>query len=232
MRHYFASDIHLRLDEPERSTRFAEFVERLSPGEALIIVGDLCDFWYAARQRSHQDNLCPALRALRTFAGAGGELLITVGNHDRWLGPFYARVLGASVVSEPLDVRSGGLRIQAAHGHRTVARFHWKRLLETWLFWRSFELLPAAGARWLDRALMSEKGFRRQEKNERFTARLRRYVASHAEEADLFVFGHVHTRTDEPIGSSRLVILGSWIKSPQYLCVQEGELTVVGEPIP
>ena len=44
---YFASDVHLRLDRPERGRRFARFVGGLEPGvDTLTIVGDLCDFWY------------------------------------------------------------------------------------------------------------------------------------------------------------------------------------------
>ena len=50
MPHYFASDVHLRIDRPDRDRRFRAWLGRLTRDDALVIVGDLCDFWMGARR--------------------------------------------------------------------------------------------------------------------------------------------------------------------------------------
>ena len=52
MAHYFASDVHLRSDRPDRDRRFSDWLGRLTAEDALLIAGDLCDFWMASRQRA------------------------------------------------------------------------------------------------------------------------------------------------------------------------------------
>ncbi len=95
MAHYFASDIHLREDRPDRDQRFRAWVRDLTPADTLVIVGDLCDFWMSARCTEDQLASYPSLRALEEFTRRGGSLEILAGNHDAWLCPFYARALGA-----------------------------------------------------------------------------------------------------------------------------------------
>ena len=87
--HYFASDVHLRNDRPDRDRRFRAWLSRLTRDDSLVIVGDLCDFWMGSR-RTHDDPLrSESLRALAEFRRQGGSLAIMAGNHDEWLCPFY-----------------------------------------------------------------------------------------------------------------------------------------------
>ena len=119
---YFLSDVHLRLDEPDRGRRLARLVDRLGPEDSLTIVGDLCDFWYAARQyRADPMRVRRALAALASFRRRGGSITILAGNHDAWIGPFYERTLGARFLPDTLEVEIQGLRIYLAHGHRLGA---------------------------------------------------------------------------------------------------------------
>ena len=69
---YFLSDVHLRLDQPDRGRRLALLVDRLRAGDSLTIVGDLCDFWYAARQFDADPMACAGLRSLASFRDRGG----------------------------------------------------------------------------------------------------------------------------------------------------------------
>ena len=95
MAHYFASDIHLRADRPERDRRFCNWLERLDPDDQLVIGGDLCDFWMGARRADNELLDSDSLRALAEFRRRGGSLAIMAGNHDTWLCPLYERQLGA-----------------------------------------------------------------------------------------------------------------------------------------
>ncbi len=223
MAHYFASDVHLREDHPERDQRFRRFVEGLSRTDSLVIVGDLCDFWMGARKSDRQLAAYPSLRSLAEFRRAGGSLTILPGNHDYWLQPFYGNVLGATLLPDPADLLVEGLRIRLAHGHLLGARRMWKAAMESRAFFRAFGLLPGPFARPLDRVLCwkNERGLLADE--ERHLAVYRTYAASCRGVADLLVIGHVHRAVDEPGAGARLIVLGGWQHRSSYLRIDESE---------
>lgn len=224
---YFASDIHLRFDEPERGERFAKFVETLSPADALTIAGDLCDFWLSSRQRDRDPNDCPGLSALKRFRERGRALTILLGNHDHWMGPHYERWLGASVVPEPLVIDSHGLRVHAVHGHLLGARKPWKALMEGRAFLETFRALPEPAARLLEDRLKNTNDRNLARTHARHLSVYREYAAAHQHDADLILFGHVHERFDEPIGRSRLIVLGDWFTGQSYLKIDGDGARVV-----
>ncbi len=151
--HYFASDVHLRHDRPDRDRRFHAWMGRLTGNDALVIAGDLCDFWMGSRRRQADPLKSPSLRALIEFRQNGGSLSIMAGNHDEWLSPFYEDKLGASIIVEPYDMTVHGLRIKLVHGHRLGARRAWKALMEGRAFFEAFGYVPHPIATTLDRIL-------------------------------------------------------------------------------
>jgi UDP-2,3-diacylglucosamine hydrolase len=217
--HYFASDVHLKFDHPERDRRFAAFVSQLQQDDALWIAGDLCDFAMGARHSPDELLRCDSLQALARFRRAGGQLFIMVGNHDVWLAPFYAGRLGASMITEPFDLVSHGLRIRIVHGHRLGARRPWKAWLESRAFWTAFSRLPRPIANQLDLALTwrNERGFGADE--ERHLRVYREYAALCRGSADLVVVGHVHRAVDDAGTHPRLVVLGGWQHRGSFLRV-------------
>jgi UDP-2,3-diacylglucosamine hydrolase len=231
---YFASDMHLRLDRPERSGRLARWVDGLDPVDELYLVGDVCDFWFATRQRRGDPLACPGLRALAGFRARGGMLTILPGNHDHWLGRFYETVLGARFVSEPLLVEAHNLRIQLNHGHRTGGRAPWKFVMESLSFFQAFERLPAAVANRLDRMLETSNDLHRERDERRVMPRFRRHAEEVGQDADIVVFGHIHTPLDDARTSPRLVILGGWHTRTSYLKIddQGARLIVAHDSIP
>ncbi len=219
MAHYFASDVHLRADHPERDRRFSAWVGRLTPADHLVIVGDLCDFWMAARRGEDPLTGCPSLRALAEFRRQGGSLAVMAGNHDEWLCPAYARELGAEILTEPQDLTIHGLRIRLVHGHRLGARRLWKAGMESRGFFHLFGRLPGPVARGLDRLLTwkNQRGLLADE--ERHLRVYRAYAAACRDVADLVVIGHVHRPVDEPQCRPRLIVLGGWQCHSSYLCI-------------
>ena len=123
---YLASDIHLRMDRPERARRFARWVRQLEDDASLLVAGDLCDFWMVARQREKELMESEGLGALADFRARGGSLAILPGNHDLWICPFYERTLGATLLREPYDTTIPGCRLHVVHGHLLGARRKWK----------------------------------------------------------------------------------------------------------
>ena len=72
---YLASDVHLRLDRPERGRRFARWVRSLEPDASLLILGDLADFWLGTRCSEAERLGCDGLRVLADFVRRGGTPL-------------------------------------------------------------------------------------------------------------------------------------------------------------
>jgi UDP-2,3-diacylglucosamine hydrolase len=219
--HYFASDVHLREDHPERGSRFLTWLDRLTPDDHLTIVGDLCDFWMAARCSEPELACHPCLAALAEFRRRGGSLTIMPGNHDAWICPFYHRDLGARIVAEPFDLVVHGLRVRLVHGHRLGAGKPWKAGLEGRAFFRVFGLLPGPIARPLDHVLAWKNDRARAVDEERHLSVYRCYAARCRDMADLVVIGHVHQPVDEPARTPRLVVLGGWQHQQSYLMIDE-----------
>nr|WP_303652560.1 UDP-2,3-diacylglucosamine diphosphatase [Paludisphaera mucosa] len=210
------SDVHLREDRPERGRRLVQFVERLAPGDRLLIAGDLCDFWMGSRGTPEDLAKDETLRALIAFREAGGSLTILPGNHDLWLVPFYERTLGATILSEPALVESHGLRLHIVHGHLLGARRKWKAAMESREFFRSFGALPHTAARALDVVLEAKNRRGLAADEQRHLAVFREYADHLQDGADIVVFGHVHRAVDLP-GRPRLVVLGGWQNRVSYL---------------
>ena len=221
MADYFLSDVHLRLDHPERGERLAKLVDRLAPTDRLTIVGDLCDFWFAARQINGDPRRCRGLRALVDFRERGGSITVLAGNHDASMGRFFERTLGATFEPNRIERTIGGQRTLITHGHRLGARTLWKAGLESGAFLFAFRRLPGAVADRLDRQLQATNDSHQAEFDARGLAVYREVAHRLAERYDLLILGHVHYPLDERIGSARLVILGGWQTGTAYLVVDD-----------
>lgn len=222
MAHYFASDVHLREDHPERDARFRSWLGGLGPSDALWIIGDLCDFWMGSRASTRRLAEYPSLAALADFRRRGGALAVMAGNHDTWLCRFYERALGAEILQEPADRVIHGWRVRMVHGHRLGARRLWKAGMESRAFFFAFGCLPEPIGRPLDRVLCwkNERGLLADE--ERHLRVYREYAATCRDRADLLVIGHVHRAVDEcGTDGPRLIVLGGWQYRSSYLTIDQ-----------
>jgi UDP-2,3-diacylglucosamine hydrolase len=229
---YFLSDVHLRLDQPDRGQRLSRLVDRLGAEDRLTIVGDLCDFWFAARQMDADPMNCEGLRSLADFRGRGGNITILAGNHDAWIGPFYERILGATFLPDRLETVVQGLKLQIAHGHRLGAHTPWKTVLKSRAFFEAFRRVPkpladALGAQLKRTNLKNQEAFDR-----RGLAVYRKYASTLIEPFDLVILGHVHSPLDTQTEQPRLVVLGGWYHHSSYLVLKEGSASHVVEIAP
>lgn len=216
MSDYFLSDVHLRDDRPERGRRLVRFLQRIKPGEdRLIIAGDLCDFWMGSRKSSEELARDEALSHLAEYREAGGSLSILPGNHDRWLVPFYETSLRATILTDPYEMESYGLKIHIVHGHLLGARRLWKAAMESREFFQLFGAMPTSTAKPLDN-LLESRNRRGLEEDERRHLAVYRTYADSQKGVDLAVFGHVHRALDDA-GSPRMIVLGGWQARSSYL---------------
>ncbi len=213
-----ASDMHLRPDQPDRGQRFAQRLAEAGPLDELILVGDVCDFWFASRRRHGDEKVCPGLRAIRNAARDGFRVTILPGNHDTWLASFYRDDLGATVEEADHVVREiEGLRVRLAHGHRLGANGRLKAAMESRAFQTAFGLIPGPLARGLERTLDARNDARLDQSNARNLNAFRRETEALGDAFDLVVFGHLHAPIDETIGKTRLVVLGGWFHASPIL---------------
>jgi UDP-2,3-diacylglucosamine hydrolase len=219
--HYFASDVHLRFDRPDRDVRFSNWLSRLTADDSLLIAGDLCDFWMASRNTPTALLENTSLRRLAEFRRQGGDLSIMPGNHDAWLCPFYERELGARIVSDPFELTVCGLRLHLVHGHLLGARREWKAWMESHAFYSGFRRLPGPLAGALDGVLTWNNDRKLNSDEERHLRFYRVYAAQLRGHADLVVIGHVHRAVDEKTTDPRMIVLGGWQARSSYLKVDE-----------
>jgi UDP-2,3-diacylglucosamine hydrolase len=219
--YYFASDVHLRFDRPDRDVRFSNWLTRLTADDSLLIAGDLCDFWMASRSRTEELLQSQSLRRLAEFQRDGGTLSIMPGNHDAWLCPFYQDDLGARIVPDPFELTVFSLRIHLVHGHLLGSRPAWKAWLEGPRFFNTFGQIPHLFARALDRALIWKDDRTRTPDEERHLQFFRAYTSRFTGLADLVVIGHVHRAVDEPETNPRMIVLGGWQARSSFLKVDK-----------
>jgi UDP-2,3-diacylglucosamine hydrolase len=227
----FLSDVHLRLDRAERGNRLARLVEGLGPADRLFIVGDLCDFWFASRQRGLDPLTCSGLKSLVDFRARGGEITALAGNHDGWLGPLYRSLFEPEWVTDGLRVESHGLRLYLTHGHRLGARSLWKATMESRAFLGGFAALPSVVAGHLEARLDRSNDTHREADDRRHIAVYRRIADTMAGDVDLVVLGHIHRATDDS-GPPRMVVLGGWHRGSSYLRIDGGGAEFVAEGPP
>lgn len=117
---YFVSDAHIGTASPEveqdrQEKLLALLAEVEDKAAALVIVGDLFDFWFEYRHAIPRQGF-RVLARLRRLVEAGLPIQFFGGNHDWWAGSFLTRELGLVSHSRPADFECQNRRLFVAHG--------------------------------------------------------------------------------------------------------------------
>jgi len=214
MRTLFASDVHLRPNDPANNRPFLRFLEEEC--DALYFVGDLFDYWIGPKHLSIPDYR-EELEALRRKSEKSRIFFIR-GNRDYLVEEKFQRATGVKVLGDRARVDLAGRTVLLAHGdaiyntnpkytaYRAMMRS--KPIEDLWF------QLPAAVGRTLVR------GFRKVSMKTTPThdwkpgELLDRARPFFRQGADVLITGHIHLPThlsERMDGRTRDVyILGDW----------------------
>ena len=243
MKVYFASDIHLggggSLEARERERRFVAWLDTLTDADAVVLVGDVFDFWFEYK-RVVPKGFVRTLGRLAALRDRGVRVIFFTGNHDMWVRNYFAEECGMEVYLNPCVLEFGQRRLFVAHGDNM--NIHDKPVLR--LMNATFRSRPL---RWLFRWLVhpdcalkfglwwsgsSRKSHNKEQFTEAITEPLidyaRTWQATHPDQRiDHFVFGHMHFPRDWHEPQLHVVHLGGWELYPSYAVLDEdGGLTL------
>lgn len=233
---YFISDVHLGLgareQEREKEDRLLAFLKAIIPSaERLFIVGDLFDFWFEYRTVVPK-GFHRTLSALQDLTDHGIPVEYLAGNHDYWIGDFFAAELGMLLRFKPYEMTLQGKRVYLHHGDglakndlgyrmiKPILRNRWSirayRLLHP-----DFGVLLARRSSRTSRAYTSTKDYGDEE--EGMLAFARRKIL---DGVDIVVMGHRHKPRIMPVEGGTYVNLGDWINFFTYGEMVRGRMSL------
>lgn len=234
---FFFSDVHLGLGDPghsrEREQRLVRFLDALveARAERVFIVGDLFDYWFDYRTAVPR-NFTRTLGALARLADSGTSVEYLIGNHDFGHRDYFESELGITVHTGDIERMLEGRRCYIAHGDGKafndtgylILRKILRARLSGFLFRGLHPDIGIGVASWASRrsrahTLAKYYGDEKTGESDGLSAFARKKLEE--ENYDLVVMGHSHTIRQVRYGNGLYINLGTWLKEPTYLALDE-----------
>ncbi len=232
---YFISDVHLGLgsreEERAKEDRLLDFLRAVSTSaDSLFLLGDLFDFWFEYATVIPK-GFHRTLAALQEFGDSGKPVHYLSGNHDFWIGDYFAKELGMQVHPEPFEIALEGKRVYLHHGDglaerdlgyrliKPVLRSRWNIRLYRWLH-------PDLGVRLARRSSRSSREYTSGKDYGESDGMLKFATRQISKGVDIVIMGHRHKPAITALGSGTYVNLGDWITFNTYAVLKEGEVTL------
>ena len=230
---YLLSDAHLGLGEREeekkKETVLLSFLQSvMSSARELYILGDLFDFWFEYKTVIPK-GFHRTLAAIQEFTDKGIPVHYLTGNHDFWMGDFFATELGVTLHREPFEVSIDGKRVLLHHGDGLATNDAGYRMIKPILrnranIWFYRWLHPdigvpfARGSSRSSRKYTSHKDYGETDGMIQFAER------KIGEGIDIVVMGHRHQPCYKQLGNGIYVNLGDWITAHSYAVINGGSI--------
>lgn len=118
------ADAHLGQVPAAVGAAFHAFLDEIPrPGDHLILMGDLFDFWFEYPSVIPRKHFVTAAK-LQEVRARGIPITFVGGNHDRWGGSFFTRDLGIAFFAGEAEIDLGAHRAFLAHGDGLTEQ-HW-----------------------------------------------------------------------------------------------------------
>lgn len=228
-------DTHFRArsipGEAERRERFIRFLDAIPAGAYLVLLGDIFDFYFEYRSVVPRRFL-DLFDAIARTTSRGVDTHFIGGNHDYWVGDFFARDLGVRVHDKEMRIECQGRKLVLAHGDLVMPKDYGYKLLKGVIRnpavvavsrWIHPDVLDAiaGGVAHGSRALFNVA----QEKRAKAVAQ---HAWAHFFERgnDAFVMGHVHFPLHETRDGKEFLIIGDWIEHYTFVRMTNGRLRI------
>jgi UDP-2,3-diacylglucosamine hydrolase len=220
---HVVSDLHLGAAPREVETQFLAFVRSLTGGGgALVINGDLFDFWFEWRTVIPRVGF-RTLAALADLRERGTELLWVAGNHDCWGGDVLREDVGATYHFGPWEGTLAGWRTRIEHGDglRDEEDRPYRRvrgvLRHRWSIGAFRRLHPDLATRIALGTSHTSRTTRARDGGEGLR-QVARAALERAPDLELVIFGHSHVPLLDRASANRAYAnAGSWLGEPTYL---------------
>jgi UDP-2,3-diacylglucosamine hydrolase len=233
---YFASDFHLGTGTytqyREREARLVRWLEKIKADAAeVFLMGDVFDFWFEYKTVVPKGYI-RFLGKLAELADAGIKLYFFKGNHDMWMFDYFEHELGATIISNELEIERNGKKFYLHHGdglgpgdnfYKILKSFFRSRFCQ-WLFARIHPNLGVGIANyWSRHSRISNQ------KNENPKPGEQEWLVIYCRDLlkthfyDYLIFGHRHLPLNIPLNEkSNYINLGEWVNYNSY-AVFDGE---------
>jgi UDP-2,3-diacylglucosamine hydrolase len=118
------ADAHLGQVPAAVGAAFHAFLDEIPrPGDHLVLMGDLFDFWFEYPSVIPRKHFATAAK-LQEVRRRGIPITFVGGNHDRWGGSFFTQDLGIEFFGGEAELDLGGRHAFIAHGDGLTEQ-HW-----------------------------------------------------------------------------------------------------------
>ena len=226
---YFVADVHLGsnpVTAAEKEARFVQFLRSIPARQtsALYMLGDIWDFWYEYKDVVPK-GYARVFSALMDLIDAGVAVRFIRGNHDVWTYD-YLQSMGIEVFNQTISVKIGDAVFCLGHGDGLGPGMRAYKFTRAIFYSRVAQRLFSTLHPWIAYRIGRGWSSRRQKKhtspyNWKGEAEpLYKFALQYnkVRKADYFIFGHFHIPVDMQVeGGSRLIVLGDWKTSSNYL---------------
>jgi len=227
---YFASDFHLGAGgyeaSREREDRLVRWLEMIKADAAeVFLMGDVFDFWFEYKTVVPKGYI-RFLGKLAELADAGIKLYFFKGNHDMWMFDYFEQELGATIISNQLEIERDGKKFYLHHGdglgpgdkaYKVLKKIFRSKTCQ-WLFARIHPNLGVGIANaWSQKSRIAKAGWDKYHELEQewLVIASKEIVAD--KHFDYLIFGHRHMPLEIPITNSSLYVnLGEWVNYNTY----------------
>ena len=223
------ADAHLGQAAPAVEAAFHAFLAAIPDlGDALLINGDLFDFWFEYGRVIPRRHFATVAR-LHDVCRRGIPVTLVGGNHDRWGGEFLTKDLGIAFYAGEAELNVAGRPTFAAHGDGLTEQ-HWAakvmhrvtrhpltirlfRSLHPDLgFWIADKLSGRLADNTRDRAVLDRAARAQVQYAKDFLAR--------RPDLELVILGHTHRPALEQFPDGRAYLNpGAWLDGYRYAVV-------------
>ncbi len=223
-------DAHLGVASPDAERALLAFLRTVpSRARALVIMGDLFDFWFDWRHVMPRTGF-RVLAALADIRDAGVEVLWIGGNHDCWGGDALMAETGVTYTLEPWRDHIGAWPVLLQHGdglrEREDAPYRRLRaVLRHPLAIRAFRWIHPDLATRLALSSSDTSRHRRAGDEGRGLLAVATTSLMDADGPQLVIHGHSHVPTLLHVGRGWYANAGAWYLDRQFLRIDDDAIT-------